>query len=163
MSSANRVGVGFDAHAFREGRKLVLGGVEIPHKAGLEGHSDADVLVHAVMDALLGAVGEREIGFHFPDTDERFKGISSMELLARVMEVVRGKGYRVVNLDCVVIAQEPRLSPYLEEIERRLAEATGVEGEAVAVKPTTTEGMGFTGRSEGIAAVAVVLVERVGS
>jgi 2-C-methyl-D-erythritol 2,4-cyclodiphosphate synthase len=163
MSSANRVGVGFDAHAFREGRKLVLGGVEIPHKAGLEGHSDADVLVHAVMDALLGAVGEREIGFHFPDTDERFKGISSMELLARVMEVVRGKGYRVVNLDCVVIAQEPRLSPYLEEIERRLAEATGVGGEAVAVKPTTTEGMGFTGRSEGIAAVAVVLVERVGS
>lgn len=162
MSSTARVGMGFDAHAFREGRRLVLGGVEIPHPLGLEGHSDADVLTHALMDALLGALGERDIGFHFPDSDPRYEGISSIELLGRVMGMVRERGYRVVNLDCVVVAQAPRLSPYVDEMRRRLAEATGVEVDRVAVKPTTTEGMGFTGRGEGIAALAVVLLEESG-
>lgn len=155
-----RVGLGFDAHAFREGRRLVLGGVEVPHARGLEGHSDADVLAHAVMDALLGAVGERDIGFHFPDDDPRYEGISSMHLLGRVVELVQEKGYRVVNLDCVVVAQEPRLSPYVEEMRRNLAEQLGLGWDEVSLKPTTTEGMGFTGRGEGIAAMAVVLVER---
>ncbi len=160
MASKMRVGMGFDAHAFRVGRKLVLGGVEIPYARGLEGHSDADVLVHAVMDALLGAVGERDIGHHFPDDDPRFEGISSMALLERVKRLVTERGYQVLNLDCVVVAQEPRLSPYVEEMRENLAEVLGLDQEDVALKPTTTEGMGFTGRGEGIAALAVVLVER---
>ncbi|WP_287155256.1 2-C-methyl-D-erythritol 2,4-cyclodiphosphate synthase [Candidatus Solincola tengchongensis] len=154
-----RVGLGFDAHPFVEGRRLVLGGVEIPHERGLAGHSDADVLVHALMDALLGACGERDIGVRFPDTDPTFRGISSMVLLEEVMGVVLERGFRVLNVDCVVAAQEPRISPYVEEMRKRLAFILRVPESRVGIKATTTEGMGFTGRGEGIAAMAVALVE----
>ncbi|MFW6113307.1 MAG: 2-C-methyl-D-erythritol 2,4-cyclodiphosphate synthase [Actinomycetota bacterium] len=153
-----RVGLGFDAHPFREGVKLVLGGVEIPHDRGLAGHSDADVLVHALMDALLGAAGERDIGVQFPDSDPGYRDISSIALLHRVMLLLGEGGYRVVNADCVIIAQEPRLSPYLEEMRGILASAMELERGAVGVKATTTEEMGFTGRGEGIAAMATVLL-----
>jgi len=156
-----RIGLGFDAHAFAEGRKLVLGGVDVPHDKGLAGHSDADVLVHAVMDAMLGACGERDIGVHFPDTDPAYKGISSLVLLEEVAGMVKEKGYRVVNADCVIVAQEPRLSPYLEGMRDRIAKTIRIESDRVAVKATTTEGMGFTGRGEGIAALAVVLLETI--
>lgn len=156
-----RIGLGFDAHAFAEGRKLVLGGVEVPHGRGLSGHSDADALVHAIMDAMLGACGERDIGVHFPDSDPAYEGISSLVLLEEVAGIVKEKGYRVVNADCVIIAQEPRLSPYLEGMRDRIAKTIRIESHRVAVKATTTEGMGFTGRGEGIAAMAVVLLETI--
>ncbi|MGQ9475406.1 MAG: 2-C-methyl-D-erythritol 2,4-cyclodiphosphate synthase [Actinomycetota bacterium] len=156
---SSRVGLGFDAHPFAEGRRLILGGVEVPHPRGLAGHSDADVLVHALMDALLGACGERDIGVRFPDTDPTFRDISSLVLLEEVMGVVIDHGYRVVNVDCVVVAQEPRLSPYLEEMRKRLALILRVPDNKVGIKATTTEGMGFTGRGEGVAAMAVALLE----
>ncbi len=155
-----RVGLGFDAHPFQEGRKLVLGGVEIPHARGLAGHSDADVLAHALMDALLGACGERDIGERFPDTDPTYRDISSMVLLEEVVGVVYERGFRVVNADCVIVAQEPRLSPHISEMISRLSSLLRVPGEQVGIKATTTEGMGFTGRGEGIAAMATVLLER---
>lgn len=155
----NRIGLGFDAHAFAEGVRLVLGGVEVPHDRGLAGHSDADALVHALMDAMLGACGERDIGVHFPDTDPAYKGISSLVLLEEVAGIVKERGYRVVNADCVIVAQEPRLSPYLEDMRDNIAETLRIDSHRVAVKATTTEGMGFTGRGEGIAAMAVVLLE----
>jgi 2-C-methyl-D-erythritol 2,4-cyclodiphosphate synthase len=155
----NRIGLGFDAHAFEAGRRLVLGGVEVPHDRGLAGHSDADALVHALMDALLGACGEKDIGTFFPDTDPAYKDISSIVLLEEVVGVMREKGYRVVNADCVVIAQEPRLAPYIDRMRVILAETMGVSPGCVSVKATTTEGMGFTGRGEGIAALATVLLE----
>jgi 2-C-methyl-D-erythritol 2,4-cyclodiphosphate synthase len=154
-----RVGLGFDAHPFAAGRKLVLGGVEIPGEVGLQGHSDADVLIHALMDALLGACGERDIGFLFPDDDPAYEGISSMELLRRVMEAVKREGFEVANADCVIVAQRPRLSPYVPGMIRRVAEGLGVPASRVGIKPTTTEGMGFTGRGEGIAALAAVLLQ----
>jgi len=156
-----RVGLGFDAHAFREGRKLILGGVYIAGEQGLEGHSDADVLAHAVMDALLGACGERDIGCRFPDSDPTYKDISSMVLLEEVAGVVAERGYRVVNVDCVVIAQRPRLGPFVEEMRSNIAAVLKVSSAQVGVKPTTTEGMGFTGRGEGIAAMAVALLEEL--
>jgi 2-C-methyl-D-erythritol 2,4-cyclodiphosphate synthase len=155
------VGLGYDAHSFQEGRKLVLGGVEVAHGRGLAGHSDADVLVHALMDALLGACGERDIGEQFPDSDPAYKDISSLLLLAKVMDVLRGKGYGVVNADCVLVAQEPRLSPYIADMRDTLAGAMDVTADRVGVKATTTEGMGFTGRGEGIAALATVLIETI--
>ena len=155
-----RAGLGFDAHAFQAGRRLVLGGVEVPHGRGLAGHSDADVLVHALMDALLGACGEGDIGAHFPDTDPQYKDISSVVLLEEVMGLVGERGYRVVNADCVVVAQEPRLSPYLDRMRDLLAATMRTEKDRVSVKATTTEGMGFAGRGEGIAAMAVVLLAR---
>lgn len=155
----NRIGLGFDAHAFAEGRKLVLGGVEVPHRRGLAGHSDADALVHALMDAMLGACGERDIGEHFPDTDPAYKGISSLVLLEEVAGLLHEKVFEVVNADCVIVAQEPRLSPYLEDMRDNIAKTIRIVSERVAVKATTTEGMGFTGRGEGIAAMAVVLLE----
>jgi len=139
----------------------VLGGVEVPHGRGLAGHSDADALVHAVMDAMLGACGERDIGVHFPDTDPAYKGISSLVLLEEVAGIVKEKGYRVVNADCVIVAQEPRLSSYLEPMRDRIAKTIRIDSHRVAVKATTTEGMGFTGRGEGIAAIAVVLLETI--
>lgn len=154
-----RVGLGFDAHSFQEGRPLVLGGVEIPHQRGLTGHSDADVLTHALMDALLGGCGERDIGVHFPDDDPAYSGISSLVLLEKVMQLVRKKGLQVVNADCVVVAQEPRLSPHIEAMRDRLAAVMGIAGGRVGIKATTSEGMGFTGRGEGIAAMATVLLE----
>jgi len=155
----NRVGLGFDAHAFAAGRKLILGGVEVTHQRGLEGHSDADVLVHALMDAMLGACGDTDIGTHFPDTDPAYSGISSLVLLEEVAGILRDKGYRVVNADCVVVAQEPRLSPYIDLMRERIAKTMRIDAARVAVKATTTEGMGFTGRGEGIAAIATVLLE----
>lgn len=156
-----RIGLGFDAHAFAEERKLVLGGMEVPHERGLAGHSDADALVHALMDAMLGACGERDIGVHFPATDPAYEGISSLVLLEEVAGIVKEKGYRVVNADCVIVAQEPRLSPYLEGMRDRIARTLRIDSDRVAVKATTTEGMGFTGRGEGIAAMAVVLLETI--
>ncbi|RJP31941.1 MAG: 2-C-methyl-D-erythritol 2,4-cyclodiphosphate synthase [Actinobacteria bacterium] len=157
----NRIGLGFDAHAFAPGRRLVLGGVEVAHERGLAGHSDADALVHALMDAMLGACGERDIGAHFPDSDPAYEGISSLVLLEEVAGILREKGYRVVNADCVIVAQEPRLSPYLDRMRDRIAETMRIDAACVAVKATTTEGMGFTGRGEGIAAMAVVMLETV--
>ena len=157
----NRVGLGFDAHTFAAGRRLVLGGVEVPHDRGLAGHSDADVLVHALMDALLGACAAGDIGAHFPDTDPAYEGISSIVLLEEVIGLLLEKGYRVVNADCVVVAQEPRLAPYIDRISALLAATMRIETGCVGVKATTTEGMGFTGRGEGIAAIATVLLETI--
>ena len=154
-----RVGLGLDAHSFQAGRRLVLGGVEIPYEMGLAGHSDADVLTHALMDALLGAAGERDIGVQFPDTDPAYRDISSLVLLDRVITLVKKKKYKVVNADCVIVAQEPRLSPYLDEMRGNLASALGIEEGRVSVKATTTEGMGFTGRGEGIAAMVNVMLQ----
>mgnify|MGYP000203368997 CR=1 FL=1 len=144
-----RIGIGYDVHAFAEGRPLVMGGVPIQHSKGLVGHSDADVLIHAVMDALLGAAGLGDIGRHFPDTDERYCGADSVELLA---------GYRTGNIDAVVIAQSPRLASYLPQMEARIAQALDIPVSAVNVKATTTEHLGFEGREEGIAAQAVCTI-----
>ena len=155
-----RVGNGFDAHRLVSGRLLILGGVTIPYHLGLEGHSDADVLCHAVMDAILGALGEGDIGRHFPDSDPAYKGIESLRLLRQVADLAGAKGYTVSNLDAVVIAQEPRLSPHFPAMRRLLAGALGVLEERINLKATTTEGMGFTGRGEGMAAMAVVLLDR---
>ncbi|MFH1156597.1 MAG: 2-C-methyl-D-erythritol 2,4-cyclodiphosphate synthase [Pseudomonadota bacterium] len=153
-----RTGSGYDVHRLVTGRALVLGGVTIPYDLGLEGHSDADVLVHAVCDALLGAAGLGDIGRHFPDTDPSYKGISSLSLLEACSWMIRDRGYRVANLDCTVMAQAPRLEPFKSEMEKLIAKAAGVEPDAVNVKATTTEGLGFAGRGEGIGAHAVVLI-----
>jgi 2-C-methyl-D-erythritol 2,4-cyclodiphosphate synthase len=158
-----RVGLGFDAHRFASERPLVLGGVRLRERDGLQGHSDADVLVHAVMDALLGAAGLEDIGHYFPDTDPVFAGASSLELLVAVADLIREKGWRPVNVDAVVICEEPRVAPHRQAMRARLAAAMGVDTERVGLRGTTTEGMGFTGRGEGIAAQAVALVERVPS
>lgn len=161
--SEMRVGVGYDAHAFAEGRPLVLGGVNVPYDRGLAGHSDADVLAHALMDAIVGALREGDIGGLFPDTDPAFAGISSLELLRRVAGLVRAQGFRLVDADTVLVMQEPKVAPYREEMRARLSEALGVEPDRVGVKATTTEGLGFEGRGEGAAAHAVVMLERTGS
>ena len=154
-----RVGLGLDAHTFQAGRKLMIGGVEIPYELGLAGHSDADVLIHALMDALLGAAGERDIGVQFPDSDPAYRDISSLVLLEKVMVLVKKKGFKVINADCVIVAQEPQLSPYLDEMRGHLASSLEIKEDRVSVKATTTEGMGFTGRGEGIAAMANVLLQ----
>ena len=154
----DRVGIGFDAHRFEEGRPLILGGVEVPFDKGLSGHSDADVVTHALMDAILGALSEGDIGKMFPDTDPRYKGISSMILLREVVSLMDGRGYEAVNADITVIAEKPRLSGYSENIEASLAEALSVDPGCVSLKATTTEKLGFTGREEGMAAEAVVLL-----
>ncbi len=155
-----RIGHGYDVHRLVEGRKLILGGEEIPFAKGLDGHSDADVLVHALMDALLGAAALRDIGALFPDTDERYRGISSMVLLAEVMRRLREKGYRAGNVDITVLAQRPKLLPYLPKIKENLAHALLVDADCVNVKATTEEGLGFTGSGEGIACHAVCLIEQ---
>jgi 2-C-methyl-D-erythritol 2,4-cyclodiphosphate synthase len=154
-----RTGIGVDAHRFAEGRVLVLGGLEFPGSRGLSGHSDADVVLHALMDALLGACGAGDIGEMFPDTDPAYKDASSMELLERVMGAVRERGFGVVNADVVVMCEEPRVGPYREAMRSNIAQALGIDPGAVSVKGTTTEGMGFTGRGEGIVAMAAVLIE----
>ena len=154
-----RIGLGYDVHAFASGRRLVLGGVDIPHERGLLGHSDADVLAHALADALLGALREGDIGKLFPDTDPAFEGADSMELLRQVGELVRSKGFCVSDCDCVVVAQEPKLSPYRDKMRANLAEALGIDASCVGLKATTTEHLGFEGREEGISAQAVVLLE----
>ncbi|WPD23949.1 MAG: 2-C-methyl-D-erythritol 2,4-cyclodiphosphate synthase [Candidatus Electrothrix scaldis] len=153
-----RIGHGFDAHRLVEGRKLILGGVDISYELGLAGHSDADVLVHALMDALLGALGEGDIGRHFPDTDEQYKGADSLKLLERVMELVQAKGMKLVNADITVVCQRPKLAPHLETMRGNLATVCGASAEQVNIKATTTEKMGYTGRGEGITAHAVVLL-----
>lgn len=154
-----RIGLGFDVHRFKKGRSLILGGVAIPSPKGLLGHSDADVLTHAIMDALLGAVGRGDIGRHFPDTDPAFQGIASLSLLEKVMEEVAAGGFVVVNVDTVIIAQAPKLAPYTAAMQEKLAPVLALEPDQVNIKATTTEGLGFIGRGEGIAAQAVVLLE----
>ncbi len=154
-----RVGHGYDVHRLVEGRKLILGGVEIPWEKGLLGHSDADVLTHAVMDALLGAAAMGDIGQHFPDSDDRFLGADSIGLLKEVCRLVHEKGYRVVNVDCTVIAQRPKLAEYIPAMRLRLAAAMQLEEDAVNVKATTEEKLGFTGEGLGMAAHAVALIE----
>jgi len=156
-----RIGIGYDVHAFAEGRALVLGGVEVPYGLGLAGHSDADVLVHALMDAILGAMRKGDIGRLFPDTDPAFAGISSLELLTRVGSTMAEGGFRLIDADTVLVLEHPRIAPYRHEMRARIAEALGVELERVGVKATTTEGLGFEGRGEGVGAQAVVLLERV--
>ena len=153
-----RIGQGFDAHALVAGRKLVIGGVEIPCERGLAGHSDADVLIHAVCDALLGAAGLGDIGSHFPDTDARYKDISSRKLLMKVRELLHDRGLSVVNVDATVIAQAPKLAPHITAMRANLASDLGIAPEAVNVKAKTTEKLGFVGRGEGIAAEAIALL-----
>lgn len=154
-----RIGQGFDVHAFSEGRPLIIGGVTIPFEKGLAGHSDADVLLHAISDALLGAIGEGDIGKHFPDTDEAFKGADSKVLLQQVLYLVNEKGLAVENLDSVIIAEQPKMSPHIEAMRQEIAEILEIEPEQVNVKATTTEKLGFTGRGEGIAAQAICLLK----
>ena len=150
-----RVGMGYDVHKLVEGRDLILGGVKVPHTLGLLGHSDADVLLHAIMDALLGAAALGDIGKHFPDTDPKYKGISSLKLLAHVGELIAQKGYAVENIDATVIAQKPKLRPYIEEMEKNIADTLGISEDQVNVKATTEEGLGFTGNETGISAQAI--------
>lgn len=154
-----RVGMGYDVHRLVEGRKLILGGVEIPYEKGLLGHSDADVLLHAVMDALLGAAALGDIGKHFPDTDERYRGISSMELLRRVAGLLDEKCFVIENVDATVIAQRPKLLPYMEQMKANVADALGISSDRVNIKATTEEGLGFTGTGEGISSQAVCLLQ----
>ena len=154
-----RIGHGYDVHRLVEGRKLIIGGVEIPYEKGLFGHSDADVLLHAVSDALLGSVALGDIGCLFPDNDAKYEGADSLKLLAEVVKVLADKGFSIVNIDCTVIAQRPKMRPYIDGMRRNIAAACGISDEFVSVKATTEEGMGFTGAGEGIAAHAVCLTE----
>ncbi|MED3647632.1 2-C-methyl-D-erythritol 2,4-cyclodiphosphate synthase [Halalkalibacterium halodurans] len=153
-----RVGQGFDVHQFAEGRPLIIGGVEIPYEKGLLGHSDADVLLHTIADAALGAIGEGDIGKHFPDTDPHFKDADSAKLLSAVWELVKEKGYTLGNVDCTIIAQKPKMAPHIPAMRARIAELLEAEEAQVNVKATTTETLGFTGRGEGIASQAVILL-----
>jgi 2-C-methyl-D-erythritol 2,4-cyclodiphosphate synthase len=155
-----RMGMGYDAHRLVPGRPLILGGVEIPYSLGLAGHSDADVLIHAIGDALLGAVAAGDLGRHFPDTDPAYKGISSLILLEKIVAVVQDRGYRVGNVDATVVAQAPKLAPHIARMITRLAPILQIDPAELNLKATTTEGMGFTGQGEGIAVYAVVLVEK---
>lgn len=150
-----RVGTGYDVHRLTKGRKLILGGVEIPHEMGLDGHSDADVAVHAIMDALLGAAALGDIGKHFPDTDETYRGISSMKLLAHVGELLEREGYAVENIDATIIAQKPKLRPFIPQMEANVAQVLHLAANQVNIKATTEEGLGFTGNELGIAAQAI--------
>lgn len=157
-----RVGFGYDVHALVEGRDLWIGGVRIDHTLGLLGHSDADVLIHAICDALLGAAAMRDIGHHFPDTDPRYKGIDSKVLLRRTVELLAGKGYAVGNIDATVCAERPKLNPHIPAMQETLAPMMGITPDEVSIKATTTERLGFTGREEGISAYATVLIYRSG-
>ncbi len=159
MSTGLRIGHGYDVHRLTEGRKLILGGVEIPWERGLLGHSDADVLTHAIMDALLGAAGLWDIGHAFPDTDPSLEGISSMILLERTVKLISEKGYQTVNVDATIIAQQPKLAPYIPRMRREIAQRLNIAPELVNVKATTEEHLGFTGTGEGMAAHAVALLE----
>ena len=154
-----RTGIGFDAHALTEGRPLVIGGVRIPHSRGLLGHSDADVLVHAVMDAILGALALGDIGEHFPDTEDVFEGADSLELLSHVQKMIEDKGYCCENLDSIIIAEKPKLKSYIGEMRENIASVLKINVDQLSIKATTTEHMGFTGREEGIVAQAIVLLK----
>ena len=153
-----KIGHGYDVHRFAENRKLILGGVEIEYEKGLLGHSDADVLVHALMDAILGALGKGDIGKHFPDTDEKYRGADSMKLLEKVCEIMRDEGYSLSNADCTVIAQAPKLAPHIQKMREKIAAVIGCDVSNINVKATTEEKLGFTGRLEGISAHAVCLI-----
>lgn len=155
-----RVGLGYDVHKLTEGRDLILGGVKIPYEKGLLGHSDADVLVHAVMDALCGAAKLGDIGKLFPDTDPKYKGISSLLLLGYVKDELDKKGWKVVNIDSIIVAQRPKMRPYIDEMEKNMAEVLKIDADAINVKATTEEELGFTGSGEGIASKAVCLIEK---
>ncbi len=157
-----RIGHGYDVHKLIEGRKLIIGGVDIPYEKGLLGHSDADVLTHALMDALLGAAALGDIGLHFPDTDAEYKGADSIELLRRVSELLSEKGYKLCNADCTILAQAPKMRPHIDAMRKNIARAIGVDIDIINVKATTEEGLGFTGEGLGIAAHAVCLIESVG-
>lgn len=156
-----RIGIGYDVHKLVENRALIVGGEKIPYERGLLGHSDADVLIHAIMDALLGAAALGDIGKHFPDTDKKYSGISSILLLKNVGELLESKSYRVANIDSVIIAQKPRMAPYIEQMRINIADALKLEVDQVSVKATTEEGLGFTGRSEGISSQSVCLLEKI--
>ena len=156
-----RIGQGYDVHRLKEGRRLIIGGVEIPYEKGLDGHSDADVLVHAIMDALLGAAALGDIGKLFPDTDERFAGADSLVLLKTVGEVLASGGYSVINIDSTIIAQRPKMRPYIDEMRKNIAQTLAIPADQVSIKATTEEGLGFTGRGEGIAATAIALLGKV--
>ena len=156
-----RIGQGFDVHQLTENRPLIIGGVTIPYERGLMGHSDADVLLHTVTDACLGAIGEGDIGKHFPDTDPTFKDADSSELLQKVWELVKSRGYKLVNADCTIIAQKPKMAPHIEQMKNRIAQLLETNPDCINVKATTTEKLGFPGREEGIAAQAVVLLKKI--
>ncbi|QWV95778.1 2-C-methyl-D-erythritol 2,4-cyclodiphosphate synthase [Geomonas oryzisoli] len=155
-----RIGHGYDVHRLVEGRKLILGGVDVPYAKGLLGHSDADVLLHAISDAILGAIGEGDIGKHFPDTDPAFKGADSRKLLRHVMDLAERKGYMIGNVDATIVAQRPKLAPFIQQMRENIAETLGTEEDRVNVKATTTEELGFAGRGEGIAAYSVALLAK---
>ena len=157
-----KVGIGYDVHALVEGRPLILGGVEIPYDRGLLGHSDADVLIHAIMDSLLGALALGDIGTHFPDHDPRYQGISSLALLEQVMKLIQAQGYRIGNMDSIIVAERPKLAPFIPQMRVNLARVMNLDETRVSVKATTTERLGFAGREEGIAAQAIVTLERFG-
>lgn len=156
-----RIGQGYDVHKFEEGRPLIIGGITIPHHKGLVGHSDADVLLHTITDAALGAIGEGDIGRHFPDTDASFKDADSAVLLEKVWAIVAERGYKLGNIDCTIIAEMPKMSPHIESIRARVAQLLQADVTQVNIKATTTEKLGFTGREEGIAALAVILLTSI--
>ena len=155
-----RIGSGYDVHKLVEGRKLILGGVEIEHSKGLLGHSDADVIVHAIMDAILGAAALGDIGKHFPDTDNKFKDISSMTLLKEVFHLIDNKGYCIINIDATIVAQKPKLAPYIDNMRKNIADVLNISVDDINIKATTEEKLGFTGREEGISASAVCLIDK---
>ena len=155
-----RIGYGYDVHKLVEGRKLIIGGVDIPYEKGLLGHSDADVLLHAVMDSLLGAAALGDIGKHFPDSDDKYKGISSIKLLKEVLALINNNNYCIINLDATIIAQKPKMRPYIDQMRCNIAEALEIDINTVNVKATTEEGLGFTGKEEGIAANCVCLIKK---
>ena len=154
-----RVGMGYDVHKLTEGRKLILGGVEIPYEKGLLGHSDADVLLHAIMDALLGAASLGDIGKHFPDTDPAYKGISSVKLLVHVAELLKENGYTIGNIDATIIAQKPKMAPHIPQMRKNMAEAMGIPESSLNIKATTEEGLGFTGTLQGISSQAICCIQ----
>ena len=155
-----RIGNGYDVHRLVAGRKLILGGIDISHATGLDGHSDADVLLHALCDALLGAVGAGDIGAHFPDNDSQWKGISSLILLEQVTSTCRGKGFEISNIDTIIVAQKPKLAPYLTDMKKNISQAMAIDISQINIKATTTEKLGFAGKEEGIAAYAVALLTK---
>ena len=157
-----RIGMGYDVHKLTEGRDLILGGVNIPWEKGLLGHSDADVLIHAVMDALLGAAALGDIGKHFPDTDPAYKGISSVKLLVHVAELLKENGYTIGNIDATIIAQKPKMAPHIPQMRKNMAEAMGIPESSLNIKATTEEGLGFTGQGEGISSQAICSLYRIG-
>ena len=157
-----RVGVGYDVHQLVEGRRLFLGGIEIPFHKGLLGHSDGDVLIHAICDAVLGAIGEGDIGTHFPDSDNAIKGIESAKILLHITSLARKKGYTIINIDAIVVTQEPKIAPIRDKIRKSLATIIGIDADRISIKGKTTEGLGFVGRREGIEVHAVALLEKSG-